>query len=330
MPVRQTIEDYLQAGTRANTQRSYQQAIEHFEVSWGGFLPATSDAIARYLADYGSTLSANTLKLRLAALAQWHSSQGFPDPTKDPLVRQVLKGIRTLHPRPERQAEPMQLEVLDRCSAWLEEQASMAIADGHIARLMRSRRDRALMLLGFWRAFRSDELCRLQVEHIQAKSGEGMQLFLPWSKSDRESEGQIYRAPALKRLCPVQAYIDWIELAGLRRGPAFRAIDRWGHLSEGALHVNSVIPLMRSTLKQSGLDAQLYSSHSLRRGFATWATYNGWDQKALMTYVGWRDVKSALRYVESEPSFPDGAGEMLTVGKRTVSRSPKSESHKEV
>ena len=32
-------------------------------------------------------------KKRLAALAQWHQQQGFPDPTKAPVVRQVLKGI---------------------------------------------------------------------------------------------------------------------------------------------------------------------------------------------------------------------------------------------
>ena len=43
----QEIERYLQAGTRASTRRSYQQALEHFEVTWGGFLPATSDAIVR-------------------------------------------------------------------------------------------------------------------------------------------------------------------------------------------------------------------------------------------------------------------------------------------
>lgn len=45
------VERYLQAGTRENTRRSYQSAIEHFEVSWGGFLPATSDSIVRYLVD---------------------------------------------------------------------------------------------------------------------------------------------------------------------------------------------------------------------------------------------------------------------------------------
>ncbi|MFD2405304.1 hypothetical protein ACFSVK_05340 [Azorhizophilus paspali] len=86
------IERYLQAGTRENTRRSYQSAIEHFEVSWGGFLPATGDSVARYLVAHAGKLSLNTLKLRLAALAQWHISQGFPDPTKAPVVRQVLKG----------------------------------------------------------------------------------------------------------------------------------------------------------------------------------------------------------------------------------------------
>lgn len=156
-----------------------------------------------------------------------------------------------------------------------------------------------LLLIGFWRAFRSDELCRLQVEYIQVRAGQGMQLFLPWSKGDRDNQGQNYSAPALERLCPVQAYMDWISLAGIARGPVFRGIDRWGHLSEQALHLHSVIPLLRTVLKP----AELYSSHSLRRGFATWATRSGWDQKALMDYVGWRDAKSALRYVEATAHF---------------------------
>lgn len=80
-----SLERYRQAGIRPNTQRSYRSAVEHFEMEWGGVLPATSDSIARYLADYGDSLSSNTLRLRLAALAQWHLNQGFNDPTKSPL-----------------------------------------------------------------------------------------------------------------------------------------------------------------------------------------------------------------------------------------------------
>lgn len=100
------VDRYLQAAVRENTRRSYRAAVEHFEVTWGGFLPATAESIARYLADYAGEHSINTLKQRLAALGQWHASQGFADPTKAPLVRQMIKGIRSLHPTQPKQAAP--------------------------------------------------------------------------------------------------------------------------------------------------------------------------------------------------------------------------------
>ncbi|WP_416424413.1 site-specific integrase [Pseudomonas sp. App30] len=297
------VDRYIAAGTRENTRRSYQSAIEHFEVTWGGFLPATSDAIARYLAAFAGKLSLNTLRLRLAALAQWHSSQGFPDPTKSPQVKQVMKGIRTLHPQQEKQAEPLQLLGLERCVRWLDGQIKDALAATDAKRLLRCRRDKALILVGFWRAFRSEELCRLDVQFIQARRGEGLQLFLPWSKGDRNNRGTTYSVPALERLCPVDAYCDWLETAGIAHGPVFRGIDRWGRLGDRALHPYSVMHLLREALMGAGLDGEAYSSHSLRRGFANWASQSGWDQKSLMSYVGWKDSKSALRYVDARADF---------------------------
>lgn len=295
------LDRYLQAATRDNTRRSYRAAIEHFEVQWGGFLPTTAESVARYLAAYAGELSINTLKLRLSALAQWHNSQGFADPTKAPVVRQVFKGIRALHPVREKQAEPLQLRHLEQVIGWLDEEGAAAAAEGRQADLLRARRDRALILLGFWRGFRSDELCRLQIEHVQAVAGSGISLYLPRSKGDRDNLGRTFHTPALQRLCPVQAYVDWINSAALVRGPVFRSIDRWGHLSEQGLHANSVIPLLRQALERAGIDAEHYTSHSLRRGFATWAHRSGWDLKSLMSYVGWKDLKSAMRYVEASP-----------------------------
>ncbi len=89
------VDLYLDAAERANTRRSYASAIQHFEIEWGGLLPATIDSISRYLAAYAESLSLNTLKHRLAALSRWHQDHGFPDPTKAPKIRQLLKGIRT-------------------------------------------------------------------------------------------------------------------------------------------------------------------------------------------------------------------------------------------
>ena len=110
------LDQYLEAATRRNTQRSYQSALRHFEVEWGGHLPATPDCVARYLADQADRLAVNTLKQRLAALAHWHGEHGFADPTRAPLVRKVLKGIQTLHPHVERQAQPLQVAALTQVS----------------------------------------------------------------------------------------------------------------------------------------------------------------------------------------------------------------------
>jgi integrase len=64
--------------------------------------------------------------------------------------------------------------------------------------------------------------------------------------------------------------------------------------------VNSLIPLLRTLFAAAGLaSVQEYSSHSLRRGFAGWARASGWDIKELMEYVGWTDIKSAMRYLEA-------------------------------
>lgn len=295
------IQRYLKAATRDNTRRSYQAAVAHFEVEWGGFLPATADSVARYLSEHAGKLSINTLKLRLSALAQWHHSQGFVDPTKAPLVRQVFKGIRAVHAQPEKQAVPLQLAQLEQVVRWIEARTLTAQSDGDRPVELRCRRDLALILLGFWRGFRSDELCRLRIEHVQALPDSGITLFLPRSKGDRDNLGRTWQTPALHRLCPVRAYCEWIACAGLDKGPVFRSVDRWGRLGNGALHGNSIIPLLRQALGRAGLDAKAFTSHSLRRGFASWAQQNGWDLKSLMSYVGWKDVKSAIRYMESAP-----------------------------
>ena len=299
-----SVEHYLSAAERPNTRRSYESAIRHFEVEWGGFLPATADAVSRYLADYGGQLAFNTLKQRIAALAQWHQEQGFPDPTKAPVVRKVLKGIRTLHPAVEKQALPLQISQIEQIVNCLDNLILQARQSRNHVTELRHTRDKALLLIGFWRGFRGDELKRLQIEYIQLTSGQGLQCYLPQSKSDRQLQGRTFRIPALARLCPVAAYEDWLSISGLSSGPVFRGIDRWGSISANGFHQNSLIPLLRRLFTCAGLSmADEFSSHSLRRGFAGWATANGWDLKTLMEYVGWKDVKSAMRYIDASDPF---------------------------
>jgi integrase len=299
-----TFDQYVHAATRDNTRDSYRSAIRHFEIEWGGFLPATADRVARYLVAHAESLAVNTLRHRLAALAQWHIDQGFPDPTKAPIVRQVLRGIQALHPAVEKRAKPLQLEHLEQVVRWLDAAISVARTTSDRGAELRYTRNKAILLLGFWRGFRGDELTRLQIEHVEVTPGEGMTCYFPQTKGDRIYQGTTFKAPALSRLCPVDAFVSWMSASQLHVGPAFRAVDRWGHVRETGMHTDSLAPLLRTMLGEAGVaSAELYSSHSLRRGFATWATANGWDLKTLMEYVGWKNVQSAMRYVDSADPF---------------------------
>lgn len=169
------LDQYVNAATRDNTRKAYQGAVHQFEVEWGGFLPATAESVARYLVDHAETLSANTLRQRLAALAQWHLDQGFPDPTKAPIVRKVFEGVQVLHPAQEKRARPLQLEQLEQVDRWLEAAIEMAKASSDRGAELRLLRNRALLLLGFWRGSRNDELTRLRAEHVEV---------VPWPRHD--------------------------------------------------------------------------------------------------------------------------------------------------
>ena len=293
------LDEYLQAADRENTVRSYASGIRHFEQEWKGLLPATSDAIARYLVAYAPKHAISTLRQRLAALSRWHVDQGFADPTRAVLVRKVLRGIRAKHNSAPRRARPLELVQLQRISDWLEDGQRRARERGEDPLVLRLTRDRSLLLLGFWRAFRSDELSRIRIEDVEVVVGKGLTCRLPRSKGDRELEGRTFHCPALSRLCPVDAYQQWVELASLTSGPVYPKVDRWGHVSDMPMQTASLIPLLRGLFARAGVeDASEYSSHSLRRGFAGWARVSGWDLKELMEYVGWRDVDSALRYLD--------------------------------
>ncbi|MGL5668324.1 MAG: site-specific integrase, partial [Shewanella sp.] len=216
------------------------------------------------------------------------------------MVRKVFKGIREVHPVRTKQAKPLAIDELAQICDYLGQAQQ---SDDPLTALTATR-DKALLLMGFWRGFRGDELCRMTIEHIELVPKQGMIIYLPRSKSDHTNQGREYRTPALQRLCPVQAYQEWLAISGLSTGPVFRSINRWGQIRHESLRPSSIVPLMRKLMAKAGLsNSHLYSSHSLRRGFASWATQHQWSLKQLMEYVGWRDAQSALRYIEVSAPF---------------------------
>ena len=77
-------------------------------------------------------------------MSRWHQEHGFPDPTKAAKIRQVLKGIRAMHPAQEKRAKPLELDILQQTCDWLVQATAAAVVRGDAGSALRHTRDRAL------------------------------------------------------------------------------------------------------------------------------------------------------------------------------------------
>lgn len=295
---------YREAGRSSNTQVTYINAVNHFRDIWGGLLPAAPGAIAQYLADHAGKLKVSTLRLRLAALSKWHVSQGFPDPTKAVEVQEVIRGIAKIHNTSPEQATPFEFRHLKAVCDNLAEQKAVAVAAGaDRATLLTIQRDLALILVGFWQAFRSDELSRLAVQDIEFNGNAGMSIYIRASKTDVYATGRKATQQYLREYCPVIAVRDLLEMTGLKEGPLFRKVERNGKLAQRSMNKRSVEWIVRKVSEGLFDDEPHFTAHSLRRGFAHWAIEQNWDEKTIMEHVGWKSLENARRYMPTRKHY---------------------------
>jgi len=251
---------YLQASRASATQRAYATDIAAF-VSWGGAIPAEPQTVAAYLAS-SDNLAVSTLRRRLAAIADAHQTCGHHDPTKHPLVRKVLRGIRRVRGVDAQPPEPLDGAMLAHLIATIPED-------------LFGIRDRALLLVGFFCALRRSELVGLTAEDLQP-SPAGWMVTIRRSKTDQYAAGHWVALPTLSGpMCPVSAVRTWLDAAGITTGPIFRAIDTAGRIQSTALPAQSVGIVLRQRAAVAGIGANRLSAHSLRSGFAVSAVRAG-------------------------------------------------------
>jgi integrase len=183
-------------------------------------------------------------------------------------------------------------------------------------------RDRALIVVGFALAARRSELAALNIADLTF-TGDGLQVTIRRSKTDKESVGRTTALPYTSRpaTCPVrtmQAWLDALAARGETSGPVFRRIDRHGNLgraphgrgeTSGRLTGQAVAIIVRRTAQRAGLDAaSAFSGHSLRRGFATETHRQGKNPLQIARHGGWKDGSATLAgYIEDADQWEDNA-----------------------
>jgi len=296
------VDFYLSQSQAQNTRQAYLSDLEQFE-AWGGTIPASSEQVASYLAENAAALAVSTLKRRVAALAWAHKDQGQVDPTKSVLVRQVLKGIERHHGLRQRQAVPLLLEHLEQ------------IVEG-LGPSWKDARDKALLLVGFYGAFRGSELLNLRVEDC-AFDEEGALLHLVKSKTDQKARGRWVAIPRLSdAACPTGALEDWLNKCGYAGGAIFRPLNGASTDTSVPLSVRSLSRMIQQRVGHIGLNPKGFSSHSLRAGFVTSQMNLGTDANAIARQTGHRSLDILKRYdrplTARLSTTPERLGELLS------------------
>lgn len=292
---------YIHAATSNNTRTAYQADIRHF-VLWGGRLPTSSEAILQYLRYYAPLLNPRTLARRLTAIKNWHLYQGFADPIAHPAIRKTLVGIRNVHGKPKDKATPLTLEIIAKMSVLLKE--SNRLIDC---------RNRALLLVGFLGAFRRSELVGIKWADITCVP-EGIEIMVPRSKTDQGGEGQVCAIPNGHdgMLCPVAALCEWRERSGSETDHVFRRITVGGRVLDEVIKPHQVNVIIKSIAIACCIpDAESYSSHSLRRGFATEASRKGAPFGSIMRHGRWRHEGTVLGYIDEGRRFDQNAASIM-------------------
>lgn len=297
----EALRHYLQAATSDNTRKAYRSAIRQFE-KWGGRLPTDLDTVVRYLLARAESLNSRTLDLHLTAIGQWHYYQGIIDPVKDPLVRKTMEGIRRTHCQPKRKAKALRLEHI----------AQMVNHLRHLPDSKKKQRDIALLLTGFFGAFRRSELVAIQVSDLVWEP-EGLIIRLPRSKTDQHAMGLARALPfGASSCCPAKAVKMWLESADITSGPVFRPVNRWDqvqgkHLNPGA--INDLLKALGDACKFDFVPD--LSSHSFRRGLSTSAARERVDFELIKRQGGWKNDATVWEYIEEGQQLSDNATVIL-------------------
>jgi site-specific recombinase XerD len=282
------------------TRRAYLSDFNAFEAwcSRQGLpsAPTTPAAVAVYLAALADAgRKASTIERALAGIAWAQRARGFEWQKAHPAISTVMTGIRRKHGTAPTQKAP----VVDQ---------ELALLVGTLGDDLRGLRDRALLTMGWFGAFRRSELVALTVADVN-REREGLVVAVRRSKGDQEGRGAEKGIPyaSSPALCPVRALEAWLEAATITEGPIFRAVDRHGRIAGEGLSDRTVARIVQGAAERAGLDPKAFAGHSLRAGFATTAARKGKSLDAIMRQTLHKSEEVARGYIRHAKLFDDNA-----------------------
>ena len=226
----QKVADYAQRGLEGsdNTQRAYQADLRDFQ-QWcrennQSDLPASALTLAAYVTHKADTHKWASINRRLAAISKSHQLNNLDFPTKDRAFRAVMEGIKRVKGIRQKQAPAFEMKDFKKIIRNIEVKSNA------------TKRDKALLLLGFTGAFRRSEIVALNIEDLSF-TDDGVVVSMGKSKTnqygDYEEKALFYSPEAV--LCPVRSLKSWIETLQQSAGALFVRVRKGDRITTDRL-----------------------------------------------------------------------------------------------
>jgi integrase len=280
MALRKHVMVVKHAAKPVNTSRAWERDWQSFEEFCRRtrlpYLPSTTETVSLYCAsELKAGRKVSTIRRRLWSIRGHHSDKGLPDPVTSEVSKLLTSRVRQTKEQP-RQAEAITAEQFRAICSQLKKAGTQQCS-----------RDRAALVIGFGAALRSAELCGLQLADVTT-TAKGVAVKIRSSKADQEGKGATVHVFVGKHGATdvLDALKCWLAHRGKEPGPLF------------GFEPDTYRMLIKRSVALIGLDAALYSGHSLRSGAITAAMQSGADPFVVMRELSRHsDMKSFQRYV---------------------------------
>ncbi|MCJ8510031.1 site-specific integrase [Rhizobium lemnae] len=249
----------------------------------------------------------DTVRRRLATwstLTKWRGLQGaFTSPALKSAIRLAIRA--TPRPKKRKSAKAVTGDVLSKLIATCRTGS------------LRDVRDKAILMVAFASGGRRrSEVAGLRKEQLTPEAPipvdgssplPSLSIHLGRTKtSGADSDEVVYLTGR-----PVDALNAWLKAGRIDKGSVFRAIDRWGNISNRALDPKAISDIVKQRAAMAGLDPTEFSAHGLRSGYLTEAANRGIPLPEAMEQSRHRSVQQASEYYNSAQRRSGRAARML-------------------
>jgi site-specific recombinase XerD len=275
-----------------HTRRAYEHALEAFHAWYhpdehGPFTRAVVQQYRSELERQGR--SPSTINVQLAALRKLASEAA----DTGLLAAEIASGIAKV--RGVRQAGV-------RAGNWLTREQAEQLLHLPDIKMLKGRRDQALLALFIGCGLRRSELAALTIEHIGQRDGR-------WVIVDLVGKGQRIRSVPMPGWA--KAAVDrWTGAADITAGPILRPINKSDRIVGDSMTPQSIFELVERYSARLGV---AIAPHDLRRTFAKLAHRGQAPLEQIQLSLGHASIRTTERYLGVKQDFQDAPCDRLGV-----------------